>query len=48
MPKLKHSKTGHVVEVTEAQAKVIQADTDWKKAPDNAKVGPAQTKDGDK
>ncbi len=38
--KLKHTKTGHVAEVTEAQAKVIQRDTDWKPAPKDAKVGP--------
>ncbi len=52
MPKLKHAKTGHVVEVTEAQAKAIQRDKDWKSAPDDAAVGPgktkSQTKDGDK
>jgi hypothetical protein len=50
MPKIKHAKTGHVAEVTEAQAKVIQRDPDWKSAPDSAGVGPGKptTKDGDK
>ncbi len=52
MPKIKHAKTGHVAEVTEAQAKVIQRDKDWKSAPDDAEAGPgkakSQTKDGDK
>ena len=50
MPKLKHAKTGHVIEVTAGQAKVIQADKDWKKAPDSAQVGPGKPsdKDGDK
>ncbi len=40
MPKIKHAKTGHVAEVTEAQAKVIQRNPDWKDAPASAKVGP--------
>ncbi len=48
MPKIKHTKTGHVAEVTKAQAKVIQRDPDWKAAPDSATVGPAEPKDGDK
>ena len=46
MPKIKHAKTGHVAEVTEAQAKVIQRDPDWKTAPKDAEVGPAKTKPG--
>ena len=48
MPKIKHAKTGHVAEVTEAQAKVIKRDPDWKDAPKDATVGPAKPKDGDK
>lgn len=40
MPKIKHSVTGHVAEVTERQAKVIQRDPDWKDAPAGATVGP--------
>ncbi len=40
MPKLKHKITGHVAQVTDRQAKVIQRDPDWQKAPDDAPVGP--------
>ncbi len=51
MPILKHAKTGHVIKVTDGQAKVIQANEDWKKAPAGAVVGPNpdyKPKDGDK
>ena len=48
MPKIKNAETGAVIEVTAGQAKVIQADKDWKKAPDSAEVGPGKAKTSDK
>ena len=48
MPKIKHAKTGHVIEVTAGQAKVIQRNPDWKSAPKDAKVGPGKAKTSDK